>query len=78
MCVRVVTRSSRVKLLRQQLIAAAHAADSSQLCFSHKHPERAGSQVSTRVQADHDGILVVGGGGEERMRARVEIDGGID
>ena len=57
MCVCGVTLSGGVKLLRQQLIAAAHAADGRQLRFSHKHPQGAGSQVSTRVQADHDGVL---------------------
>lgn len=57
MCVCVLTLSGRVKLLRQQVIAAAHAADCGELRFSHKHPQGAGSQVATRVQADHDRIL---------------------
>lgn len=69
-----------VKLLRQQVIAAAHAADCSQLRFSHKHPQGAGSQVATRVQADHDGILEFGRKYAERkrrMRRGSEIDGEI-
>lgn len=55
-----VTLSGRVELLRQQVIAAAHAAERRQLGFSHKHPQGAGSQVATRVQPDHDGVLEFG------------------
>lgn len=89
LCVCVLTLSGRVKLLRQQVIAAAHAADCGELRFSHKHPQGAGSQVATRVQADHDRILEFGGResvrrkerteGEEEVKgaAGVEIDGRI-
>ena len=56
MCV-VTLSGQRVKLLRQQVIAAAHAADCGQLRFGHKHPQGAGSQVATRMQADHDRVL---------------------
>ncbi len=83
-CVCVVTLSCRVKLLRQQVIAAAHAADCGQLSFSHKHPQGAGSQVATRVQADHDRFLEIRRKrtekGEKSRRGgdgRGEIDGKI-
>lgn len=75
-CVCVLTPSGGVKLLRQQVIAAAHTADGRQLRFSHKHPQGAGSQVATRVQADHDGFLEFFSGekhaekGENRRKER--------
>lgn len=56
----MVTLRGWVELLRQQVIAAAHAADGSQLRFGHKHPQGAGSQVSACVQPDHDRFLETG------------------
>lgn len=72
-CVYVFTLSGRVKLLRQQVIAAAHTANRSQLRFGHKHPQGAGCQVSTRVQSDHDRILEFG---ESMQRKERTEDGG--
>lgn len=80
----MVTLSGWVKLFSQQVIAAAHAADCSQLWFCHKHPQGAGSQVATCVQSDHDRILEFGrehaekpensaGRGEEGWRSMVKL-----
>lgn len=78
MCVYVcvATLSGRVKLLRQQVIAAAHAANRSQLWFGHEHPQGAGCQVSTRVQSDHDCILE-SGHSMQRKERREERQGRV-
>lgn len=78
----MVTLRRRLELLREQVIAAAHAADGSQLRFGHKHPQGAGRQVSACVQPDHDRFLetgdrVQGKELEESARMALWTDGGV-
>lgn len=77
----MVTLPGRAELLRQQVIAAAHAADCSQLRFGHEHPQSAGRQVSACVQPDHDRFLETGERvsrerNERSTRMALRINGG--
>ncbi len=53
----VLTLSVVIKLFREQVVAAAHTANGTQLLFGPEHPQSAGGQISTRMQTNQNCIL---------------------
>lgn len=66
----VLTLSVLIKLFRKQVVAAAHTANGPQLLFGPEHPQSAGSQISTCMQANQNCILGTGQRKREREREK--------